>query len=108
MKTIEIEIEGKTLPLRATMGAMKEFKKLTGKDPKDMEVDSAVDMSTFIYCCVKSACRKDKVNFDMSLDDFLDSVDVDTINEWSTSLSAAQPSADDSKSAGTVAGKMKP
>lgn len=88
------------------MGAMKEFKKLTGRDPKDMEGDSAVDMSTFIYCCVKSACRKDKVQMDMSLDDFLDSVDIDTINEWSASLSSAQTDTDGSKATGTVAGTV--
>lgn len=90
MKTIVISIEGKQLPLRATMGAMKDFKKLTGKDPKDMDQDSAVDMATFVYCCICSACRKDKKDFKMSLDDFLDSVDIDTINSWSTELSKAQ------------------
>lgn len=75
------------------MGAMKDFKKLTGKDPKDMDQDSAVDMATFIYCCVCSACRKDHKDFKMSLDEFLDSVDVDTINGWSAALSDASRAA---------------
>lgn len=92
MKTVEISLNGKKLPLRATMGAMKDFKKLTGRDPKDMVADSAVDMSVFLYCCISSACRKDKKKFDMTLDDFLDSVDVDTINGWSTELSNARNS----------------
>lgn len=107
MKTIMIEIEGKKYPLRATMGAMKEFKKQTGKDPKDMDAESAVEMATFIYCCVVSACRKDGVEMTMTLDDFLDSVDVDTVNAWGTSLSAAQSSADSSKAKGKAEGKAK-
>lgn len=106
MKTIEISVEGRRLPLRATMGAMKDFKKMTGRDSKDMDMASPVDITTFLYCCICSACRKDKVKFDMSLDDFMDSVDVDTINGWSAELSAATAPA--SADGGTEGGANPP
>lgn len=93
MKTIEISIDGQKLPMRATMGAMKQFKKLTGRDSKDMDQNSPEDVTTFIYCCICSACRKDGKDFKMSLDEFLDSVDVDTINGWSAELSEASRAA---------------
>lgn len=86
MKTINIEIEGKKYPMRATMGAMDVFKKETGKDPAEMNQESAVDMCTFIYGCVKSACRKDRVEFPYTLEDFMDSVDVETVLSWGDEL----------------------
>lgn len=113
MRTIEIQIEGRKLPMRVTMGAMKDFKKLTGKETREMDMESPVEMATFIYCCICSACRKDGKAFETGLDDFLDSVDVETISQWGTELSeasdAAQPQdaarPDGSKTAGRKAGK---
>ena len=98
MKTVKITIEGKEYPMRATMGAMEIFKKETGKDPSEMNQESAVDMTAFLYGCVKSACRKDKVEFPYTLEDFMDSVDVETILSWSEELSQlANKDGDDSK-----------
>ena len=79
MKTVKIKIENKEYPMRATMGAMDIFKKETGKDPSEMNQASPVGMTAFIYGCAKSACRTDKVGFPYTLDELLDSVDVDTI-----------------------------
>lgn len=84
------------------MGALKEYRNITGIDPKDMDPGSAVDMATFIYCCIKSACRKDGVEFKETLDDFLDSVDADTVNGWAEALSSAS-----SKAVGKVEAKAK-
>lgn len=97
MKTINITIENKEYPMRATMGAMGIFKKEIGKDPSEMNQESPVDMTAFIYGCVKSACRKDKVDFPYTLDEFMDSVDVETILSWSDELSKLTVSNDDSK-----------
>lgn len=97
MKTVKITIEGKEYPMRATMGAMDIFKKETGKDPSEMQQDSPVDISVFIYGCVKSACRKDKVDFPYSLEEFEDSVDIDTILGWSDELSRQTPREDSKK-----------
>lgn len=83
--------------MRATMGAMDIFRKETGKDPSEMRQDSPVDIAVFIYGCVKSACRKDKVDFPYSLEEFEDSVDIETILGWSDELSKLTPQSDDSK-----------
>ena len=86
--------------MRATMGAMDIFRKETGKDPSEMRQDSPVDIAVFIYGCVKSACRKDKVDFPYSLEEFEDSVDIETILGWSDELSKLAPQSDDSKKKG--------
>ncbi len=100
MRTIKITIENKEYPMRATMGAMDIFRKETGKDPSEMRQDSPVDIAVFIYGCVKSACRKDKVTFPYSLEEFEDSVDIDTIIGWSDELSKLTPQSDDPKKKG--------
>lgn len=91
MKTTYIEYEGNKLPMRATMGALKEYEKQTGKSSGEIDLQNPVLASTFIYCCIQSACRKDGVPFGVTLDDFLDAVDADTITAWATSLSEANP-----------------
>ncbi len=88
MKTIKIEIDGKEYPMRLTMGAMSIFAKETGKDVSEMSGD-VLDMGVFVYGCVKSACRKDGVNFPYTLEEFLDSCDVETLTGWGDALNAA-------------------
>ena len=61
-----------------------------------MDQKSAVDMCTFIYGCVKSACRKDRVEFPYTLEDFMDSVDVETVVSWNDELGRLT-AGDDSK-----------
>ena len=89
MKTIKIEIDGKEYPMRVTMGAMSIFEKETGRDVNQIN-GSALDTCVFVYGCVKSACRKDGVEFPYTLESFLDSCDVDAVTEWGNALDAAQ------------------
>lgn len=71
MKRIELEIDGKPYPCRQTMGALLRFKQETGKDATEI-TNSASDMCAFLYCCVKSACKHDNIEFKYSLMDFAD------------------------------------
>ena len=57
------------------MGSMLRFRQETGHDVNSMREDDLAEMITFIWCCVKSACNADKVEFGYSLMDFADSVD---------------------------------
>ena len=49
------------------MGAMLRFKEQTGKEITELDAASFNDQVTFLWCCVKSACARDKVPFDMTL-----------------------------------------
>lgn len=84
---LEIRIGKKTFPCRVTMGAMRRFKNLTGKEATSLTQADLSDLVTFIYCCVASACNADKVEFSLSVDDFADNLDMDTLNRFFESQS---------------------
>ena len=80
MAKIEIKINGKAYPCKPTMGAMLRFKNETGKEVT--EVDGGFsDLCTYLWCCVVSACSKEKIPFDLSLMDFADNVEPEDMNE---------------------------
>lgn len=82
MHKIELEINGKKYPCRQTMGAMLLFKQLTNKEVTDIKGDIS-DMCTLLYCCIKSACRHDNIEFNLELMDFADSITPENIVAWS-------------------------
>lgn len=95
MSKIEIKIDGKAYPCRQTMGAMLRFKKETGKEVTEIN-NSLSDMCAYLYCCTASACKKDGVEFDMSLMDFADSLTPEDLNGWTEAVNgtAAQTPTD--------------
>lgn len=101
MKNITIVIDGKEYPARETMGALKRFRDETGREATQIKPDSISDLATYLYCCVASACHHDKVDFNMSLMDFLDSATQEVVTAWVEALNATRPNdggADEKKS----------
>ena len=86
---------------------MLEFKRLTGYEADALSQGNISDFAKFIFCCVKSACRKDKIDFPYSLEDFCDSIDADTINSWTTSLAEVQDSMPDNEAGADSSDKKK-
>lgn len=78
----KIEINGKQYPCRITMGAMLRFKRETGHDVSQVQNDDVSDLITFLWCCIASACAGDGVTFGLSLMDFADGLDPDTLNRF--------------------------
>lgn len=93
MSKIEITIDGKVYPCRQTMGAMLRYKQETGREVTDLG-NNLSDMCAYLYCCVASASKHDKVKFDMSLLDFADSLTPDDLNAWVASISGDTAQAD--------------
>ena len=85
MSKISITINGKAYPCRQTMGAMLRFKRETGKELTEVG-NNLSDMCTYLYCCVASACKHDKIPFDMELIDFADSLSIDDITSWAENV----------------------
>lgn len=81
MAMLDIKIGKKTFPCRVTMGAMRRFKDLTGREATSLTNADLSYLVTFIYCCVASACNADKTTFDLSIEDFADNLDMDTL-DW--------------------------
>lgn len=79
MKTIKCY--NREYPAYPTMGAMRRYTLLTGKDVTSMS--NADDMITYLYCVVQAASRREGVTFDETLDDFADGLAVEDFNAWS-------------------------
>lgn len=81
----KITVCGKQYPCYVTMGAMRRYKIETGEDVSAMGNDVA-NMATFLYCCVKSACNAEGVEFDMDIDRFCDCITPEQMNEFAQAM----------------------
>ena len=77
MKRVEITIDGQAYPCRMTMGAMLLFKQQTGREATSITTDAISDLVTIIWCCIKSASRHERIDFDLTLEDFADGITPD-------------------------------
>lgn len=82
MKKTKIKIGDKEFPCRVTMGAMVRFKNESGKDVSKLEKTNISELVLFVYCCVKSACNADKVEFDYDFQSFADLMEPDAANSF--------------------------
>ena len=76
-KKIEVTINGVAYPCRWTMGAMLLFKQQTGREATTVTPEAVSDMITLIWCCIKSASRHERIDFNLSLEDFADGITPD-------------------------------
>lgn len=78
------------------MGAMLRFKEETGKEVSEMD-GGFTDLCTYLYCCVKSGCKREGIAFDLSLMDFADAIEVGEAQSWADKINkqaAAENKAD--------------
>lgn len=92
-----IFINGKEYPCRITMGAMLRFKRETGKDASELKETDVAELVTFLWCCIASASKADDVEFGMSLMDFADKLEPETLTGFYTSMSEDAPAGDAEK-----------
>lgn len=82
MKKTKIKVGDKEFHCRVTMGAMVRFKNESGKDVSKLEKTNISELVLFVYCCVKSACNADKVEFDYDFQSFADLMEPDAANSF--------------------------
>ena len=90
----KVTIYAKEYPNRVTMGAMIDFKRETGKDVNDIGSDVEL-LTQFMYCCVRSACRADKLNFDLTFQEFADGMDLSEFNSFQNTMATDSGGEDD-------------
>ena len=54
-------------------------------------------LAKLIYCCVKSACKREGVAFELDLLDFADQLDIESMSEVSKDLMDDAADAEDQK-----------
>lgn len=72
-----IIIKGKEYPCYMTMGAILRFRREAGYDVKDAK--DVADQVILLWCVVKAACAAEGVPFDMSLEDFADNLNPESL-----------------------------
>lgn len=78
----KINVGGRELPCRVTMGAMLRFKRETGRDVSGMSSGDISDLITFMWCCVSSACVADGTEFSLTLEEFADRMDPESLGRF--------------------------
>lgn len=91
---LTIKIGGRCYPCYATMGAALRFKGRTFVEVNDIRLDSISEMLTYLWCCVKSACNREGMDFDMDLQDFADALSPEEMTEWADSVVATAESSE--------------
>ena len=81
VNTKYIKINGTEYPCSPTMGAMLLYKQMTGEEVTAINADDFSAQFTWLYCCVKSSCRRERIPFDQSLEEFADSISIDEAAE---------------------------
>lgn len=81
-----ISVNGENLPCSPTMGAMLRFKNETGKEVNEIDPRSVSELCTYLYCCVASACDRDKKEFGLSLMEFADRVSPEDMAAWQNAV----------------------
>jgi len=94
---IHVRIDGRDFPCRPTMGAMRRYRAMTGKEATSINWESPVDMTDYLYCCTASACRHDGVDFPYDAESFADALTVEDLAGWSQAVASDTPAEDGEK-----------
>ena len=83
-----IEINGDSYPCFMTIGAMMAFKRMTGKEVDDMASLGIEGVATLFFCCVRSACARDKREFPFkTVEELADLIRPGDLTTWEKTLS---------------------
>lgn len=86
-KKLLVEIDGKKYPCYQTMGALMLLERETGKRAE--QCDTLSDQCVFLWACCKSACRREGVEFDYTVEDFADNITPDDLVAWANAQALA-------------------
>ncbi|NCW67518.1 MAG: hypothetical protein EBV86_02955 [Marivivens sp.] len=73
---IEIKLDGKTFPVRATMRAWKRFEDNTGKKVAEVDSNDVTLIPELVYYFVQEGCKAQGMAFEMDVDDFLGLIEI--------------------------------
>lgn len=95
MDKITINVGKETYPCYPTLGAALYYRDETGRDLEQMR--GTADYAVYLYCCAKAACAREKKEFNLSLHEFADRVDITEVQRISEATGATGANASESK-----------
>lgn len=81
-----ITIDNVAYPAKPSLGAMLMFKDTTGKEVNELNPESPTEMTVWLYSCTKAESARQKIAFDLGLQDFANALDVDALTAWSQAI----------------------
>jgi hypothetical protein len=82
----EITVDGKTYPLRATMRAWRDFETQSGVKMAEIAEADVTRVPELLWHCAAAGCRKDKKEFDITLDEWMDAITTDDLVEMQETI----------------------
>lgn len=73
---VEIKLDGKTYPLRASIRAWRKFEDATGKKVAEVDSNDVTAIPELIYYFVQEGCKSSGMAFTMDVDDFFGIIEV--------------------------------
>jgi hypothetical protein len=75
----EITIEGQSYPLRASIGAYRAFEESSGVRVAEVDTNDMIRVVELLWHFAKAGCKHEGVKFEVSLEDWFDSITVDQL-----------------------------
>jgi hypothetical protein len=85
---MDIQINGVTYPLRASMGAWRKFEQATGVKVTGVDADDITRIPEMAYYFIESGCKAAGMKFELTVDEFLDLVTVQDVQAISEAIAA--------------------
>lgn len=85
MEKKTFNFDGRALPARMAMGALRRFRNTTGEDFLKLQADgklTAEHLAVLLWACIVTQCKVEGIDFDFSCEDFLDRVTPDEVSAW--------------------------
>jgi len=73
---VQIKLDGKTFPVRATMRAWKRFEDNTGKKVAEVDSNDVTLIPELVYYFVQEGCKAQGMAFKMDVDEFLGLIEI--------------------------------
>jgi hypothetical protein len=83
---VEIKLDGKTFPIRATMRAWRKFEDATGKKVADVDSNDVTLIPELVYYFVQEGCKNQGMAFEMDVDDFFGMIEISDLQKLSEAV----------------------
>mgnify|MGYP000556999746 FL=1 len=83
---VEIKLDGKTFPVRATMRAWRKFEEATGKKVAEVDSNDVTLIPELVYYFVQEGCKSQGMAFEMEVDDFFGMIEISDLGTLSETV----------------------
>lgn len=79
---LKIVVDSREYPCYPTLGSCLRFTDKTGKEVAEIKAWQTSLQCVWLWCCVKAACEREKMQFDYECQAFCDNVPLSVLQAW--------------------------